>query len=102
MAYVTSVPYQDPATGSFDVVSAVWPNHCDYTIYIPQFGDGVLDGNVGANSDLSECPCMLVVVVLRLFFVGDSVFLRVPSTCLPLWCEGSTMSRERILYWLAI
>ena len=24
MAYVTSVPYQDPATGSFDVVSVVW------------------------------------------------------------------------------
>ena len=83
------------------MVSAVWPYCCDCAVDVPQFGDGVLDGNVGADVDLREGPSVLVVVMLHLFFVVSGVFLRVLSTCLPLWCECSTMSRECVLYWLS-
>ena len=82
------------------MVSVVRPYCCDYAVDVPKFGDGVLDGDVGADVDLREGLSVLVVVMLHLFFVVSSVFLRVLSTCLPFWCEGSTMSRECVLYWL--
>ena len=67
-------------------------NGCDYTIDVPQLCASVLNGYVGANIDLGECPSVLVVIVLHLFCLGYCVFLDILSTYLPLWCESPTMA----------
>ena len=64
----------------------MWADGCNYAIDVLQFCDGVLDGHTGANVDIRECPCMLIVVAFHLFCMGYGMFLGLLSTCLPFWC----------------
>ena len=76
-----------------DIIATVWANlHYD-PIYVPQFGQWVLDGYIGAYVDLLEGVCPFVVIcfafsLLSEALVSDSVMCSNHVLENALWCAG--------------
>ena len=49
---VASISNKHSTIRGFNVVTVVWTNCCDYSVYVPAFSGGVLDSDIGASGQL--------------------------------------------------
>ena len=78
------------------------PNVNDSAVYVLKFALWVLNGDIGTNADIGEVVGMSVVELFRFLLTICCLLLSLLSSVLPFVGKGPTMSRDHVLYGVAI